>query len=108
MAIVLRIRRLSYILTSKVVNLFETLEAITREQSTSWSRGDKALQLRLTFKPACKEINDLHLTFNSVQHTLLAAMHSFQDNMNEEKLSEAILSYAEAYHIYDAFDKNHR
>lgn len=84
---VLRLRRLSKILTSKVVYLLETLEAILNEQSIKWSRGDQALQLNLTFKPACREINELHVTFNSVQRTLLSAMVSFQDNMSDEGLA---------------------
>jgi len=62
--------------------------------------------VELSFKHSSKELNELHLTFNRVVRTINLATLKIQ-NQTEEEQAQALLNYADAYHIYDEFDRNH-
>ena len=49
----------------------------------------------------------MHLTFNRVVRTINLATQSMSTDLDEEQLAQALLSYADAYYIYDDFDHNH-
>jgi hypothetical protein len=54
-------------------------------------------------KLASKEINELHLTFNAVARQILLASKSVTNYENQEQMSQAVLSYADAYKKFELF-----
>ena len=48
------------------------------------------------------------MTFNRVARTMALATQSMAVQESEEKQAQALLSYADAYHIYTEFDVNHK
>ena len=55
--------KISNKLTEEVILLFETLEEILDQYAESGN-------MELSFRSTCKELNELHLTFNQVTKTI--------------------------------------
>lgn len=87
-------------MTLQIVQLYETLYEIASER-----RQDGVVELE--YRESSKELNELHLTFNRVAKTLNLASRSMKAQLNERQQAEALLSYADAYHIYSEFDPKH-
>lgn len=85
-------------MTNQIINLYETLYQISRDRKT---KKNEAVQL--SFKHSSKELNQLHLTFNAVARTLNLATQSIKDQEGKEKQASALLSYADAYKIFEEF-----
>ena len=97
-----RVRRLAYKMTASIINLYETLHEI------SGARKGMKGAVELSYKSTSKELNELHLTFNRVARTINLASKSMATKMTEEQQAQALLSYADAFHIYHEFDEHHR
>lgn len=102
---IFRLLRISQKMTGQIINLYETLYQIV---SMNQSNKDNKGAVQLSFHPSCKEINELHLTFNRVAKTINLATQSIMDQQGDEKLAQALMSYSEAYHIFGEFDKDHK
>ena len=63
--------------------------------------------MELSFRETSKELNELHLTFNRVARTINLATQSLQSQVTDEQQAQALLSYADAFHIYSEFDEHH-
>ena len=50
----------------------------------------------------------MHLTFNKAAKTMHLASQSVNDQAGDEGLAQALLNYADAFKIFDEFDKNHK
>ena len=98
---VMRVKRLSVKMTAQIIYLYETLYQISNE---SKHKGAS----ELSYKESSKELNELHLTFNRVARTMQLATQSMAVQVSEEKQAQALLSYADAYHIYHEFDEFHQ
>ena len=94
---VLRVKRLAVKTTAQVIHLLETLYQISSEREANGA-------VQLSFKETSLELNELHLTFNRVARTVNLATCSMSDQLTEEQLAQALLTYADAYHIYSEFD----
>ena len=93
-----RIDRLAFKMTNQIIALYETLFQINMNR-----KNKKKAVMQLSFKYSSKEINQLHLTFNAVARTLNLASMSLKKTMSDEELSMALLSYADAYKIFEQF-----
>jgi len=60
---VLRVKRLAYKMTAQIIFLYETLYQIASDRKRKGA-------VELSFKHTCKELNELHLTFNRVARTI--------------------------------------
>ena len=95
-----RVNRLAYKMTEGIIYLYETLYEIASEK-----KKDGAVEL--SFRANCRELNELNITFNSVARTINLAYSKMSSHLTEEQQAQALLSYADAYHIYSEFDENH-
>ena len=98
---VMRVKRLAVKMTAQIIHLYEMLYQI----ATDSKRSQGAVVL--SYKDTSKELNMLNLTFNRVARTINLATESMSKHQTEEAQAQALLSYSDAYHIYDEFDKNH-
>ena len=98
---VMRVKRLSKKMTAQIIYLYETLYQISNDHKRKGA-------VELSYKDSSKELNELHLTFNRVARTINLATQSMAVQESEEKQAQALLSYADAYHIYHEFDENHK
>ena len=99
---VFRASSLAKTMTQNIILLYETLYEISSEQ-----KGGKKGAVELSYKDTSRELNELHLTFNRVVRTTNLASQSISTNLTKEQLAQSLLSYADAYYIYDEFDSNH-
>ena len=60
---VLRVKRLAKKMTAQILFLYETLYQIASDRKRKGA-------VELSFKHTCKELNELHLTFNRVARTI--------------------------------------
>ena len=60
---VLRVKRLAKKMTAQIIFLYETLYQIASDRKRKGA-------VELSFKHTCKELNELHLTFNRVARTI--------------------------------------
>ena len=60
---VMRVKRLAKKMTAQIIFLYETLSQIASDRKRKGVVG-------LSFKHTCKELNELHLTFNRVARTI--------------------------------------
>ena len=99
---VFRANELAKKMTQNIIFLYETLYEISSEQ-----KGGKKGAVELSYKDTSKELNELHLTFNRVVRTMNLASQSISTIQTKEQLAQSLLSYADAYYIFNEFDENH-
>ena len=74
---ILRAKRIANKTTSQIIHLYETLYQIADDTKRKGA-------VELSYKPSCKEINELHLTFNRVARTINLASSSITQQVTEE------------------------
>ena len=87
-SVVLRYRARS--LTTSIRRLHKTLKVLVDKMDDDETKVTPNV---LTYQEHNKEINELHLTFNSVVKTMISAQ-----NLDDNRKT-AILNYSDAYHI---------
>jgi len=92
------VKRFAFKVTSHIIHLYETLYQISSD------RKRKNTTFELSFKHTNAELNELHLTFNRVARTINLATQSYQ---TDHERAQALLSFSDAYHIYNEFDSEH-
>ena len=90
-------------MTYNIIHLYETLY----EMSGELKANKKKETVELSYRETSKELNELHLTFNRVARTINLATQSMATDQTEFELARSLLSYSDAYHIYDEFDTEH-
>ena len=98
---VMRAKNLAKKLTAHIIHLYETLHQIDADRQ-------KQGAVELHYSPSCKELNELHKTFNAVARTINLATASMKaKSMQDDQMGEALMSYSDAIHIFKKFDENH-
>ena len=97
----LRVKQFAFNMTAQIIHLYETLYQISSDRK----RKNGAVQL--SFQHTSEELNELHLTFNRVARTINLATQSMSELQTEHEQAQALLSYSDAYHIYNEFDSEH-
>ena len=82
--------------------MYENLYQISKELKNKTSNT-----VELAYKETNQELNELLLTFNRVARIIKLSNSSMVVNQTEEQLAQSLLSYADAFEIYNEFDRNH-
>ena len=86
----LLVQRTAKNMSKQIIDIYETLHKIVNLKS----------KVELSYKPACEEVNELQKAFNKFAKTINIS----KKNVREGKEYEALLEYAQAFHIFKEFN----